>query len=670
MAALVAVLALGLMAYVPGRYLLRLFTPDPAEPLRGRLLLELLLGNTAVGLSALALAEAGIFSLGNVLTCLAFLAVGAALAGRGHGSPAYVRTDLAGIGFAALVVLWVWPPFDTSLFGWDSSVYIASGRSLARHGSLPFVDPTVEEIPRDARTAFFPSYGIEAGRSPFLRAAGGLLLTSLDSPRVLPAFHPLLSSWVALATRIGGDGAAAAPAPYFAALAVWAVALFAYTLSGGVTAALVTSLLLLSAPQYWYSRFLMPEVPSQFFLWAGLAAATASCDTRNGLLGAVAGLGFGMAGLMRLDGLAHTLAALALWKALTPGSVWPAARGFVPAFALVALWAVLHQVLFPTHYYAEVLSLLERGLTSLFGDLPQLLGATAVLGVVAASAAATRAHRWTRGAMRIGAAAVFAAYIAATVMTTRPRPGESMEWLTLYFGWPLLAAAAAGGVLWATTGRRRSERFALLLSLVVLFQLVYDPRVTPAPLWAVRRFVPVVLPAILLAAGLAIGEIAHRRRWLAGVACLACLAGIATRNAVTYGGNPLQGTVEHVRALGGLLPPDAVVIFDPSFAVDSQAHIALWGLADHPAYVLDAAMRESLLALRGALSSRPLYWLGRPTDSGHAALHEIAEPVATYRFSVNTRRLDWYDTREESVVRDNTIWLYRLRRIEDEAPLH
>jgi hypothetical protein len=652
MAALLAVVALGLIAYVPGRSLLRCLLPASGRDGRARLLLELLLGNAAVGVAGFALAEAGAFSLTAVLIAVATITLAARLAAGGRIAP-YTSADLAGALLAALALVWVMPPFDTSLYGADSSVYAGSGLHLARHGEIAYDDPSLDAMPLAARRSFFPSYGREAGQPPFVRLAGGLLLSDLTEPVVLPAFHHLLSVWVALAWSIGGDAALGAPAVYFAALALWAIAVFAHGLGGGVAAMSVALLLALSAPQLWYSRFLMPEIPSQYFLWAGLVAGVESLRTSGARLGVAAGLGLGMAGLMRLDGLAHIIAALALWRALAGG--WPSGRGFLPAFGTLVVWALAHQALFPTHYLAEVLGTLRQSAARLQPTL-RALGLAAIAGVVTRG----RLSGTARLLLRAGALAVFAAYGIATTVSTRPDLPTTLGWLVSYAGWPVLVAGVIGFGLWLRRASGAAERFALLLGVIVLAQLFYDPRVTPAPLWAIRRFLPVAIPVLLLGAALTAAALWQRRRAL-GAAGLVLLAfGATGGSALSYRAPAFQNGIDHVRALGALLPRNAIVVVDPRFALQSQIHIALWSAVDTPAYLLTAEMHEPMEKLQALVAPRPVYWLGSADDRALSTIGTRAELVASYRFGIGVRRLDWYDDRDDLGVRDLTAWLFRL----------
>lgn len=647
MPALLAVAALGLMAYLPGRLLLRLLVADRAAPREGRLLLELLLGNAAVGLTGFALAEAGVFSLASLLAGLAGLSVLAYALGRGRRAPALAGLDAAGLALAAAALFWITPSFDTALWGNDSSVYVAGGLSLARHGTLAFPDPTLAEMTRDERASFFPPYGRAPDAPPFIRVAGGLLLTDLDHGVVLPAFHHLLSVWVAAAWTLAGDGALAAPAAYFGALAFWSVAAFAFRLGGGVTALFAALLLAASVPEYWYARFLMPEVPSQYFLWSGLVAAAASLGPARGLLGVAAGLGLGMSGMMRVDGLAHLVAALALYKVVAPAGAWPAGAGFLPSLGGVALWTAAHQVLFPTHYYGEMVQAFEHGWRRLRGTFAGATGFGAGIGAQAL--------------LRGTAGAVFLAYAVATILSTRPDFATSLGWMTSYVGWPALLAGIAGGVLWWRVADSAALRFALLLGGVVLAQLFYDPRVTPAALWAVRRFVPVAIPTLLVGAALVASALWRRHRLAGGLALALLLAGTGSRNVFGYRETAFHQSIEHVRALVAQLPEDAVVAVDPSLGVQTQVHIALWSAGGQPTYLLGAGMRRPLLRLQQVVDGRPLYWLGGDDQGSLEEIASIADLVASYRFAAGVRRLDWYDARDELRLRRQTFWLYRLR---------
>jgi hypothetical protein len=362
---------------------------------------------------------------------------------------------------------------------------------------------------------------------------------------------------------------------------------------------------------------------------------------------------------MRLDGLGHTIVALAVWKAVRTEPLVASGARFRAGVRPRDFYAALHQVLFPTHYLAEVEGLVRgSGGAARLEWRNMIAGAVILTGRLAMHSPTSRG--WVESLLRIAAAVFAIAYAAATLSTTRPDPGPPFGWLVLYAGWPILPRRRQAG--WC--GRCAPIALGALRS-AARFRRPGAARVRPArhpaPLWAVRRFVPLVLPVILISAALLLERLGRSRRWLLVAGTAVFLAGIYSRNAITYGRDAFTSSADHVQALAAMLPPDAVVVFDPQFAVDTQFHIALWGEADIPAYLLASDMRAPLSALRATFSRRPLYWVGAGSEAGSAGMGDIADPVASYRFNVVTRRVDWYDAREDLGMRDTTLWLYRLR---------
>ncbi|PYN82262.1 MAG: hypothetical protein DMD97_01405 [Candidatus Rokuibacteriota bacterium] len=372
----------------------------------------------------------------------------------------------------------------------------------------------------------------------------------------------------------------------------------------------------------------MPEIPSQYFLWAGLWAGATSLSSDASRLGALSGLAVGVAGLMRLDVLIHVAAGLALWKAFAPRHSWPAGRGFVPALAVMAAYAIVHQALFPTHYAAEMsprLRIVLQYLSS-YHLLDYRVAGPAALTLTMVAVALVRTGRtdgatllWT--GLRIAAMAAFAAYAVAIVATAWPDFATNLAWLRIYAGWPIALAAVIGVPCWLRRARNSAERFALVFALVATAQLFYYPPVSPQPLWAIRRFLRIAFPLAAIAAGLA----------------LSSLAGI-----------------------GALIPRGAVIVGDPAFFAESQLHIAPWILRDAPAFFVSRTRTDSLRELRAAMGDRPMFWVGptgrSPVTTGNLQL----VPVANYTFSVATRRMEPYDSRDDLGLREISLALYRV----------
>ncbi len=665
-------LAVALLAYFVGRSTLPLFLARGAAAPPSPLQLELLLGNTVVSIAGLLLAEFGTFTLPRLLGALALVCVAAlvlrGLFGRFAAAPAYGRSDAVGAALVAVAYLWAFPPLDTALFASDASVYTTAGIHLAEHGTLVTHDPTIAPLSLEQRTKWFPSYRHGSGMPPFLRVGGGLLLNDLQGDVVLSAFQPLLSVWAALFYALGGDDALTGPITYFGALFVWAFAGFVADVSGVWTAAIAVGLLVSLVPQYWYSRFLMPEIPSQYFLWAGLCTAAASLTSGATRLGALAGVALGAAGLMRLDVLIQLGGALALWRAIASSPAVPAGPGFTPALVVMAGYAAIHQMLFPTHYRLEILPRIQVALDGL-RRLHALEGFVTVLvlsvlaGSVAYLARRDNAERGRvlRGGLRLVAAMAFCLYAFAIVATARPDAATNVAWLRIYVGWPLMALALVGTWCWFRSARSATHHFVLVLAVLATMQLFFYPPVSPQPLWAIRRTLRVVVPCMAMAASLALMSIpaGRWRRPLALVAAMAVL-GFGPRLAWRYRQPAYEHTMTHVRDIGAMLPAGSVVLGDPAFFAESQLHIALWMTRDTPAFLVNRSDGDALRELRTAIRDRPMFWIGPagrlPTANGPVRVI----PVATYSFAVATRRMEPYDERDDIGLRPISLAVYRV----------
>ncbi|MFV0316126.1 MAG: hypothetical protein ACK5O2_04080 [Microthrixaceae bacterium] len=102
---------------------------------------------------------------------------------------------------------------------------------------------------------------------------------------------------------------------------------------------------------------------------------------------------------------------------------------------------------------------------------------------------------------------------------TRTYAEQSMRWMSWYLG-PVALALAIGGVAWAVyrilRGTARTE-VVMVTTITLTTGLMYwlRPSIFPDQIWATRRFLPVVIPGLLVMATFGIRELATRlpARW-------------------------------------------------------------------------------------------------------------------------------------------------------------
>ncbi|MGB8022300.1 MAG: hypothetical protein WCF04_13805 [Candidatus Nanopelagicales bacterium] len=130
---------------------------------------------------------------------------------------------------------------------------------------------------------------------------------------------------------------------------------------------------------------------------------------------------------------------------------------------------------------------------------------------------------------------------------TRSYDELTVNWIAWYLGWPTVLISGAGlvAMIHAAVTQRRAD-LALFVVATGAPALLYmlRPSITPDHVWAMRRFLPVVLPAVLLVATWALMTLhsSGTRRWAGSVS--AALAAVVLIHPV-LGWRQLLLTAEH-----------------------------------------------------------------------------------------------------------------------------
>lgn len=487
------------------------------------------------------------------------------------------------------------PPFDTTVWAADSSVYMSYARQILRSHELVFEDPLLAEIPPELRRELFSNREAGDVTGSYTRFPGGFLIPDIESARVTAGFAPVFPLLVALFQGVFGASAGLFVAPLFAMLGVVAVFFVGWRLAGPVTGTLAAGLLVLSLPQTWFARFGMPAVVAQSFVFAGLLALLAALDRRQPGLAALGGFFFGLAVFTKFDllfVLTFTVAGIAAWALLG------AARGaadacreieegravatFCIVFGLLLVHNATHYLILPSHYGPFVGRMLGTVLrrwievpgTGVVGFRLLLAGALAATGASLlwlVRGASGRAARVAGSGLLV----LVGGYVVAYLMVSDNRLAETVVWLSWYLSWPLLALVPVALAVWwlrpARRPRRLREVVVLILFGAATLHYVYDPHEATQHIWSVRRFVPVLIPTgLLLVSGLVVtaAQGAKRRaRWLL-IGAVAIVGGylvVAPSTAIT-GERPWRDAGEQVRAAARAFPPGSVVLVSDDLA--------------------------------------------------------------------------------------------------------
>ena len=212
---------------------------------------------------------------------------------------------------------------------------------------------------------------------------------------------------------------------------------------------------------------------------------------------------------------------------------------------------------------------------------------------------------------------------------TRTYHEQTVNWLSLYLGWGTVVVAVLGYLaLIAAFVRRRQYALSGVLAMGLSMSALYlwNGQIAPDQPWAMRRYVPVIMPLLLVAAAAAVQVAWHGRRvlrfaWIQRVVLVMAVAyGVWFPWSVTH---PMRHVREEVPQLtqldalcaavgprGAVVEADEATVFGYGQTLRSFCNVPTIGL-DSPLQPELASMRSAALA-----HGRTLYVLWQDSTYG------------------------------------------------------
>ncbi len=310
-----------------------------------------------------------------------------------------------------------------------------------------------------------------------------------------------------------------------------------------------------NASQIWIARITLTEVLTQLFIWSGLLLIAEALRNEDRSLARLAGVFFGLSAFVRIDSLLLIpLLFYAQWffKIFTaennPSQIWkPLHQASLPVFVL----AVCYYRFYSTPYFYDLLPQITKiGIASGIALLTLLL-TTNRLALFLRTVFYNRIL-WITVGVFIFAFASYAYWLRPNLdhfslidwpgnplNGTRDYREDSLVNLARYLS-PLVVWSAISGwfLMFWQVGRHRLN-FIFLPALIVAggFTVIYlwNPSITPYHFWAIRRFIPVAIPAIIFFATFALYTVANMvSKPLSVLLSLSILLSLAL---FTYGSN-------------------------------------------------------------------------------------------------------------------------------------
>ena len=414
---------------------------------------------------------------------------------------------LLGVGLVAAFLFF--PGFSYGI-GKDPGAYVSHGIAIARTGSSSLQDPALERVP-----------AVEVMREDPQARFPGIWIKDRDAGRSIVQFYHLWPALLAGGFQAGGYTGMVNVAPACGLLAVLLVVLAVRRAFGLVAGAVAGLLLAANMLEVWHAKYPSSEIFTQLLIGGALLGVVVAIRTGWRPAAGAAGLLLGLVYLARADALLLLLLACGVGCALLVTGRFDARAGWFAAGLAITL---------PYGFFQAYVLARRYTLANLVPDLPVVLAA--IVGALAVAVLLRRAApdlgawavRWLerrRLQRTLGAAVVAAAALLLVVGFLRPWLFEPVytvvngrqvrtydEASLIRLSWFLTVPAfglALGGLALVALRRWRAAAWTLVLPVLLLLPLyAYRAAISTRLLWWTRRFVPVILPGLLVLVAVAV----------------------------------------------------------------------------------------------------------------------------------------------------------------------
>jgi hypothetical protein len=509
--------------------------PDPgeAEPAARPAVtgLDLLAGGAllvvaVVAWVSLALAHVGAHSapaaLGISAAVLATLvALGVVMARRrGIG----LRADLPGVGVAlavaAVAAALTFPGFSYGVADKDPGGYVSHAIAISDTGDYSFIDPLTAAKAED------PTFPVQEA-SPGARFAG-VWVNDYATGKIVPQFYHLWPALLATSYDVGGRSALLTTVPLMGVLSVLAVVAAVRRAgtallgsAGGLVAAGSAGLLLsTNMLQVWQARFPTTEVFAQALYVGALLGVVVALQTgwrwAAGFSGVLVGVGF----LNRADGVILVLLAVGVGAALLSTRRWDGRATWFAAGLAIVLPHALLQAYDLALAYSNANKI--PSLRLLAGVVVACFSLALVLRLLPLHRVADALRDRRRAQVVVGLLVVLGAAGLMALGFLRPRlfgadffvynnqgsirsyDEQIMRRLSWFLSLPGLALMLVGLAVVALRRWRGSVWTVVLPTLPIFAVYGYTASNSTRMLWWTRRYVPTVLPGVMVLIAIAI----------------------------------------------------------------------------------------------------------------------------------------------------------------------
>ncbi len=414
-------------------------------------------------------------------------------------------------------------PTEYYFGGRDPGIYAGTAVQLSRLGRLKVEDPLLQGLKENYPDVF---------KDVHLKFPGVFMERHGDRYYTNPQFFHGYTAWLATGHRFFGFDGFLYMTPILALISMLVIYAVVSSLWSRRTGFLTVVLLGLNIAQIWYARGPYSEIHSQLITWFSIFLIVQAWKNKHDLMALLAGLTIGTALLVRLDNIFVAIPvglSLIFILAYDKGKLGRWIWTFILSLAAMYLIFVSYALKFNRDYAKHLLILRSPIPNSLsLRNLFILLGALSVVGVMIVILLRNqwaKLIQWLRGrrkpiALVIGVGMVL---LFGWLYFVRPlNPNRNLlpegyysfrEESLVRLGWyisPLGILLALGGFIDFIHNKFRKQHiFPMLFMLTFCTMYLYNPRIFPDHFWAVRRYVPMIIPSFTIFMAYALDRISR-----------------------------------------------------------------------------------------------------------------------------------------------------------------
>ncbi|MCA9929686.1 MAG: glycosyltransferase family 39 protein [Anaerolineales bacterium] len=538
----------------------------------------------------------GLFSLAAIGGILWLVVTGLLWWQRPFARPHFQQPDKVSLLLLVLLVgsgIVYFRPHEYVLGGIDPGGYMNIAVTAVRTGDFIVTDEWTAELREFADTTLRQQPAV--WRTKYLQFVGWYI-DDQHPERTIPQFFPFHPMLVAIGISLGGLMGGLLVTPVWGTLSLAALFLLGRRLFNQYIGLLAALFLALTPTHIYFARYPTTEPLTLLLVFTGLLAFQALWDDAEParLWGVLGGATFGAAFLTRIDlplvaGLLFLFFVLRWWQRRWSAG-WTAAAIMLSILTVhAALSALLLNWPYTWNTYGSIARILAQS---------SLVVAVGVLGVLGLMAAVLMMRRmtWVQfKASRYGrllqsnpfrwslvGIVILLSLFAYFVRPILQPPGiysvwpvgseayvlDGENWVRL--GWYVtpvgLALATAGLAVLLKRYSLNQLGLFLAIGMATIVQYVYRIFNTAYHIYAMRRYVPIVIPMLVLYTAVAIWAIFHwRPRWwpaqvTGGILIVGMCAGLVYQSRAVLPLRDLRGAVDYLTTLHEQIDPAAIIL--------------------------------------------------------------------------------------------------------------